>query len=166
MFATVALAPTAALIAGSALSRLYTWPELRRTRTELADARRLAEYDPLTGLPNRAGAHRRHRQEIAAGRPPAAVLLDLDGFKAVNDTWGHPAGDAHLAEIAERLAESCAPIGALASRLAGDEFLLLMPHSGEHTVLAHVRAILARLGMPLPLPTSSGATIAWRTSSW
>jgi diguanylate cyclase (GGDEF)-like protein len=149
----------AALIAGFLLGAVCAWPKLRRTRTELASARWLAEHDPLTGLPNRAGAQRRHQLRVAAGQAYAAVLLDLDGFKAVNDTWGHRTGDAHLSAVAQRLAAACTPTGGLAARLGGDEFLLLLPHTDPHTAFEHVTAILAQLGEPMTLPVEDTTTI-------
>jgi diguanylate cyclase (GGDEF)-like protein len=145
--------------AGFFLGCLAVWPHILRMRTEAAGARWLAEHDPLTGLPNRSGAQRHHRLQVAAGRAPVAVLLDLDEFKAVNDTWGHQAGDAQLVAVADRLTAACTPIGAFASRLAGDEFLLLLPHTDPHTAVEHVTAVLARLSAPMTLPAHDTTTI-------
>jgi diguanylate cyclase (GGDEF)-like protein len=153
--AAIAAAVVAGFLVGSGSIRT----KLRRMRAELADIRRLAERDPLTGLPNRSGVQRHHRQEVAAGRAHSAVLLDLDRFKAINDTWGHQAGDAHLISVAERLAAACLPIGAMASRLAGDEFLLLVPETNRDTLVKQVAAILAALAAPLRLPAEDAATI-------
>jgi diguanylate cyclase (GGDEF)-like protein len=158
MFA-LTVAAASALIAGFLLGAICAWPKLRGMRTELAATRWLAEHDPLTGLPNRACAQRHHELQVAAGNAHAAVLIDLDGFKAVNDTWGHQAGDAQLTAVAERLAAACTSIGALASRLAGDEFLLLLPHSDPHAVLEHVNTILARVSKPITLPVQDAITI-------
>jgi diguanylate cyclase (GGDEF)-like protein len=146
--------------AGLAVGHVRARRELSRTRAELADTRRLVERDPLTGLPNRVGAQRQHRRQTAAGRPAALVLLDLDDFTSVNDTWGHATGDALLAAVATRLLAACTPISAEASRLAGDEFLLLIPHpptdpAGDG-VLAHANAILAALSTPLDLHLDHG----------
>lgn len=153
--------------AGFAVSSISSRPALRRARADLAAARWLSEHDQLTGLPNRSGAQRLHQRQAGAGHPPAAVLLDLDDFKAVNDTWGHHVGDAHLAAVAERLAHCCAAIGASASRLAGDEFLLLVSHTEPHTVLAHANDVLDQLGRPLTLSTETGGriTISTRASA-
>jgi diguanylate cyclase (GGDEF)-like protein len=145
--------------AGFGLGCLVAWPHVRRMRTEVADARHLAVHDPLTGLPNRAGAQRHHRLQGAAGRAPVAVLLDRDDFKAVNDTWGHQAGDAQLCAVADRLTAGCRPTGAFAARLAGDEFLLLLPEAGPNVALRDVTAILTRLSAPLKLPVAGTTAI-------
>lgn len=147
-----AIAASGAGIAGFVLGSVSAWPRIRLLRTEVVRARHLAEHDPLTELPNRCGAQRHFRSQAAAGRACAAVLLDLDGFKAVNDNWGHHVGDAHLTAVADRLAAGCRQIGALAARLAGDEFLLLVPPADPDTVLRQVTALLARVEAPLVLP--------------
>ncbi|MFB9893577.1 putative bifunctional diguanylate cyclase/phosphodiesterase, partial [Planobispora takensis] len=96
-----------------------------------------ASHDPLTGLANRALLGQALHQALtppgggnaAAGWercPPALLLMDLDGFKDVNDTFGHPVGDALLIQVAQRLRALVLPEHTLA-RLGGDEFALLMP---------------------------------------
>ncbi|MEJ2686208.1 MAG: diguanylate cyclase [Gammaproteobacteria bacterium] len=91
-------------------------------------ARHLAEHDVLTGLANRAHFTHRLKEAIeAAGRggsEEALLLLDLDGFKAVNDSYGHPAGDELLQVIAQRLAGLVRPVDTVA-RLGGDEFCII-----------------------------------------
>ena len=92
---------------------------------------RLARTDPLTGLCNRAGGHAALGAAVQsvlglADRRVAAVYLDLDGFKRVNDQHGHRVGDEVLLRAAERL-ETAAPKGATVSRLGGDEFLVVLP---------------------------------------
>jgi diguanylate cyclase len=79
-----------------------------------------ARHDPLTGLWNRTGL-----MEAARGRDTAFALLflDLDGFKAVNDTYGHAAGDRLLKMVAERLSRTLGPAG-VAARIGGDEFVV------------------------------------------
>jgi diguanylate cyclase (GGDEF)-like protein len=148
-----------AALAGFLLGCTAVGPQLRRMRTEMDRTRFLAEHDPLTGLPNRRAAQRHFQLQVAAGRSSAAVLIDLDGFKAVNDTWGHQAGDAQLTAVADRLAAGCQPISAFAARLAGDEFLLLLPPADPETVLRQVTALLARLGAPLALPVDDTTAI-------
>jgi diguanylate cyclase (GGDEF)-like protein len=95
-------------------------------REELA---RMSRTDPLTGCLNRRGfedaANEAVRTAVAHGGSLAVVLVDLDGFKQVNDTGGHAAGDAVLRETAARLAAAARP-GDLVGRLGGDEFAVLL----------------------------------------
>lgn len=88
---------------------------------------RLALHDGLTGLPNRAHYLERVGQALRRPDPFALALLDLDGFKAVNDGAGHAAGDEVLQEIAERL-QGALESSAVVARLGGDEFGVLLPH--------------------------------------
>ncbi|MEV4351708.1 GGDEF domain-containing protein [Actinoplanes sp. NPDC049596] len=118
---------------------------VRRLRAELDDR---AFRDPLTGLPNRAAFHRH-----AAGQEQMALLwLDLDGFKAVNDTLGHAAGDALLAAVGARLAAELRP-GDLAARLGGDEFAVILSGADEHEAAAMGARLLDRLAEPVPYGT-------------
>src|SRR5207248_6804188 len=85
----------------------------------------LAHHDALTGLPNRGLFEERLTAALArAGRPTTVMLLDVDGFKTVNDSLGHVAGDALLVAIARRLASAVRP-GDTVARLGGDEFTVL-----------------------------------------
>ena len=90
-----------------------------------AALRNAAEHDELTGLPNRTHLKRIFDQLAKRGAKPFSIaLLDLDGFKKVNDTFGHPIGDAVLKETTRRLAKVIGPNDLLA-RLGGDEFVIL-----------------------------------------
>ncbi|NES16408.1 EAL domain-containing protein [Micromonospora sp. PPF5-17] len=91
----------------------------------VARLRRLAYSDQLTGLPNRLTFTRRLRRALRDGRPVAVLLLDLDGFKQVNDRFGHAAGDRLLTTIAERMHDTVGGDGMIA-RLGGDEFAVLV----------------------------------------
>lgn len=84
-----------------------------------------AEYDDLTGLANRSSLKRRIRQACESHEPLALLLLDLDGFKDVNDTLGHSAGDVVLKIVAQRLRESV-PDHHMVARLGGDEFVIVI----------------------------------------
>ncbi|WP_433129850.1 putative bifunctional diguanylate cyclase/phosphodiesterase [Micromonospora sp. CA-240977] len=87
--------------------------------------RRLAYGDQLTGLPNRLSFNRRLRLALRDGRPAAVLLLDLDGFKQVNDRFGHATGDTLLTGLAARMRAVVADDGIIA-RLGGDEFAVLV----------------------------------------
>ncbi len=91
----------------------------------LATARR----DPLTGLHTRAGWTARAERLIAKHPGALVLLVDLDDFKAINDTHGHAAGDAVLAATADRLATWCGRHG-IAARLGGDEFAAIVTNLG------------------------------------
>ena len=101
------------------------------TRSRNAEARiaYVTEFDSLTDLPNRAMLVRQLEAAREAAdktaEPFALLCIDLDNFKSINDTLGHPAGDAYLKAVAMRLRDSVGP-GAFLSRLGGDEFAILL----------------------------------------
>ncbi len=112
---------------------------------------RLAHQDSLTGLANRL-VLQTHLANLAASPESAALLMiDLDGFKFVNDTLGHSAGDGVLREVAKRLV-ACARAGTLCVRLGGDEFALLLPClSDRRDLLALAQQIIAVISEPVLL---------------
>ncbi len=120
--------------------------EQRRAEQRVAH---MALHDALTGLPNRVLFHRRLAEAMAAGTSLGLLCLDLDHFKLVNDTLGHPAGDALLREVAERL-RTCLDTSGLVARLGGDEFAILRP-SERGTLLGLADRIIAALGRPFAL---------------
>ena len=113
--------------------------DLTEKRRSQEHASRLARYDSLTGLANRfemsqnlekiLGAH------VVANRNCAILLLDLDRFKHVNDTLGHPAGDALLKQVAQRLERAVGKMGQV-GRLGGDEFKVIVPTKVPQSQLA------------------------------
>jgi diguanylate cyclase (GGDEF)-like protein/PAS domain S-box-containing protein len=117
-----------------------------------AEMERLAHHDALTGLPNRALFLLRLEATLRGRRSDdqgfAIALMDLDGFKAVNDTLGHAAGDAVLRQVAERLSGEIRATDTLA-RLGGDEFALLLPGvcRGEDAA-ALAERLIARVDEP------------------
>jgi diguanylate cyclase len=119
MVALAALAALAVLAVGlQVLSGI-------RLRSEVTELLRLAYSDELTGLANRRALLRALGKDVAVGGPAALILLDLDGFKMINDTHGHGAGDQVLCTVAGRLAGLIGSGGAV-FRLGGDEFAVLL----------------------------------------
>ncbi len=90
----------------------------------------LAHFDTLTGLPNRQSIRTMVEEAIASGNPATVLMLDLDGFKQVNDTLGHDAGDAMLKAAGGRL-QNCVGQKGIVGRLGGDEFAVLLPKIGN-----------------------------------
>ena len=131
----------------------------------------LAAHDPLTGLANRTLFADRLDRALARarreGRPGALLLLDLDGFKAINDAHGHAAGDHALVAVAERL-RGCVREVDTVVRLGGDEFSVVLDGvdaaAEARRVAKRIRAALAeplRLdgGAPLALSASIGVAV-------
>ena len=109
---------------------------------------RLAHFDHLTELPNRAVLKRRLSEVIAAKAPAALLFADLDGFKQVNDTLGHSAGDKLLQEVAARMLKAVRPTD-MVTRMGGDEFAILLPDAGDYlTASLRSDAIIAALSHP------------------
>ena len=131
--------------------------ELNRQRTHLAHQ---AFHDPLTGLANRALFADRLAAALAPDRPrPAMLLVDLDGFKAVNDTRGHAAGDELLIAVAVRL-RGCVRSTDTVARLGGDEFAILLPGAYSQTAAVGVaQVVLDRLRQPVEVGAGTPVTI-------
>lgn len=132
--------------------------ELREREAEhtalVADLRRqLAEalLDPVTGLPTRRGWEPQARDRLLGART-AVALLDLDGFKTVNDTHGHATGDRVLRVVADRLSHRLGP-GALLGRAGGDELVVVTFHPVPWELL------LADLSRPIPVPGGVSAEV-------
>jgi diguanylate cyclase len=113
----------------------------RRYRRELARVRRLARTDDLTGLANRRGLLAHLSKALGSGRPFVLALADLDGFKTVNDTYGHHTGDQVLRQVADRLTARVGRDG-LVARLGGDEFAVLALGNDGGRWAGQVRAAL------------------------
>jgi len=140
-----------------------------RTR-ELNDAyhrmEQLASLDALTGMPNRRAITERALNELARARrhgtPFALAVIDVDGFKGVNDTIGHTAGDAVLRQIAQRLAARVRASDD-AGRWGGEEFLVLLPGAAPAEALRageRLRAHVASAPIPLPDGSTRAVTIS------
>ncbi|AVS63368.1 GGDEF domain-containing protein [Paracidovorax avenae] len=146
----------AALVAEAVIFAAAMASRLRLLRmSEQALGRRTRELvevlgtDALTGAANRAGLARRAEAALEAGEPFTLMLLDLDGFKAVNDTHGHAAGDAVLVALVPRL-RALLRDGDLVARLGGDEFAVLLAGAPSHPALADkARAMARAVAVPL-----------------
>jgi diguanylate cyclase (GGDEF)-like protein len=162
---------------GSVTLVVLTLALFRDSRDELiAELRDLALRDPLTGLANRALLNERLEELLRRGPPETVgvLLLDLDGFKLVNDAWGHDEGDLLLVEIAHRLTEVARP-GDTVARLGGDEFVVLCPGLGDPAELdLCAERIRKRVALPYGqasdapydrITASVGAAVSERTST-
>ncbi len=120
-----------------------------------------AQHDPLTGLLNRQGL-RRWLETYSPETELSVVLIDLDHFKNVNDTWGHAAGDAVLVRLSRLLANQCAP-SSVAVRMGGEEFVWLWAQPASLQAAAsqteQLRLALASATEPPPTTLSAGVAI-------
>jgi diguanylate cyclase (GGDEF)-like protein len=123
---------------------------LRTLREQEEQLRASALHDHLTGLPNRAHFLQLLARAAAPGRRPdvAVLFVDLDGFKLINDTFGHAVGDQILVEVAERLRAELGGHGT-AGRFGGDEFLVLLDALGDdQTPMTMAQRLQSALGRP------------------
>lgn len=130
---------------------LWLWARNRRLAA-------MALVDPLTGLPNRRGLQRAWSR---LGGEKALLFIDLDGFKAINDEYGHAVGDALLRRVARRLADAAIAPGMLA-RWGGDEFAAVVPAGGAADAERALRAMTIRgydLVGPGPVDVRIGLSI-------
>ena len=144
---------------GQFLGFVGSGSDLTGRRRAEAEVARLAMSDPLTGLANRARMQRALDQALSrrSGQQHAVamLLLDLDRFKAVNDTLGHQTGDALLVQVAHRL-ERAVGASALVGRIGGDEFQVIMIDEDDRTRLAQVaRDMIAALSLPYMIKGAS-----------
>jgi diguanylate cyclase (GGDEF)-like protein len=119
--------------------RIFTLLDVTARHLTAECLQHLANHDPLTGLPNRGYLEGRFKEELARCRKDGVILgvaaLDLDGFKPVNDTYGHAVGDALLVQIAQRLSAALR-ISDVIARVGGDEFIGLFPDVGNRDSLS------------------------------
>jgi diguanylate cyclase (GGDEF)-like protein len=153
---------------GERLLRRLLEENVRLTRElrELRQLRRLAERDPLTGLPNRRLWQERLTEELSRSRrgkrsPGSLLIVDMNDLKGLNDRLGHAAGDAALRETA-RILRATLRASDVCCRTGGDEFMILLPDTdapGARLAMARLRAAVMRAGArrETPLSISVGA---------
>lgn len=163
--------PARLLMFTVAVASTYTIMRLLKRRLVAAEAhqREMAERDPLTGVANRrafdAALAAAVAPDGAGGGAAALLLIDFDDFKAVNDTHGHPVGDAVL----QTVAGACAPelrSGDRLARIGGDEFAVVAPGEGAAGAPRLAEALAAAIAAA-PMPPGVGrvaVTVAWATA--
>jgi diguanylate cyclase (GGDEF)-like protein len=129
----------------------------RHIRQQEAFIHHLAYYDSLTGLPNRLLFNELLHQSLAQAQRHSRILavlyLDLDRFKTVNDTLGHPVGDQLLQAVAQRLKECCRREQDTVARRGGDEFIILLSDlDSSQDAVRVARKIIDAFALPLALP--------------
>jgi diguanylate cyclase (GGDEF)-like protein len=181
-YAAVGLGYSLMLVAALEEERLFPWSGLvlggvgitavvvARQLVVQRESHRMAVTDALTGLANRAQVYETVTQALArntqTGRSTAVVLADMNGFKQINDTWGHQAGDQILVAFASALRRGV--LGSdLVARLGGDEFAIVLRDIGEighaesvlRRILAEIRQPVIVAGRSVPLRASFGVAL-------
>jgi diguanylate cyclase (GGDEF)-like protein/PAS domain S-box-containing protein len=133
--------------------------DVTATRQSQKDASRLAQYDSLTGLANRHRMDKRLGATLtayqSAKRCCAILMMDLDRFKAVNDTLGHPAGDELLKQVASRIQRIVTETGCEIGRLGGDEFQIMLPDIDDRGRLGEIaKTIITMVSQPYQIEGS------------
>jgi len=157
-----------------------TLRDITELMTTVLESRRLVEHDDLTGLKSRRAVIDRIEELLGSGRQAAVVFVDLDDFKAINDDFGHFAGDLMLAAVGNRL-ESLAPANVLVGRAGGDEFIAVTACSGDaaafgkSVVLASLapgglvpdtpHLVRASVGIAVSVPDDSSASLLARADA-
>jgi diguanylate cyclase (GGDEF)-like protein len=165
---TVAVLAATVIACMATLAVAHLGP-LRHVRRIEQDLYFRAEHDPLTGLLNREALRRRLAEARSradrSGSPMAVMFLDLDDFKAVNDTLGHAMGDALLREVGARI-EDCVRLGDTVARIGGDEFAFVFENTDADAasavavnLLRKVREPYHVLGRPHDVSCSIGVSV-------
>ncbi|HJW01885.1 MAG TPA: diguanylate cyclase, partial [Azospira sp.] len=141
------------------LNYVGVFSDISTIKHSQAELERLAHFDPLTELPNRTLFHDRLQHALERsqryGQDLAVLLLDLDGFKTVNDSLGHPMGDLLLCQAAQRF-KQCLRVEDTVARLGGDEFAIILNNLGQETdAVAVVKKLLQALQEPFDLEGTS-----------
>ena len=149
--------------AGQVTHYVGVFTDVTGSKTVEAQLEHLAHYDPLTDLPNRVLLQARLEQALTRAQRhdsiTAVMVIDLDGFKTVNDSLGHPAGDELLVCVAARL-QTRLRADDLLGRLGGDEFLVILEGCGAPADVATLaRDLLDTLAAPVPLTCGRDAYV-------
>ncbi|MDR2637269.1 MAG: EAL domain-containing protein [Zoogloeaceae bacterium] len=144
---------------GHIIRYIGVFTDITSFKEQQREIERLAHYDILTGLPNRALLTDRLRVAFAKARRDKGLLavayLDLDGFKEVNDVYGHKAGDQLLISVAQRLTAALREVDTVA-RMGGDEFVLVLCGGCSRSdYLNTLERLLAQLAAPFTLPEAT-----------
>jgi len=132
---------------GRAVRLLGVKQDITELKQAMEELRLTAEFDALTGLASRSAFDTRLEQVCAAGDPAALLLIDVDGFKAVNDSVGHAGGDDCIRKLANRLSGVCGRAD-LVARLGGDEFGVIVSAPLPHAARL-ARDIVLAFGRPI-----------------
>lgn len=141
---------------GGLLGAITSFRDITEAKSSEESIRKLAYYDPLTDLPNRMLFHDRLLQALQRANRNrhyiAILFLDLDGFKSVNDAFGHATGDLLLTETAQRL-KTCIRSEDTVARMGGDEFIIILNALSDHETAESAAAqvakkIIAKLNLP------------------
>jgi diguanylate cyclase (GGDEF)-like protein/PAS domain S-box-containing protein len=150
---------------GTVVRYIGIFSDISQLKAQEAQLRHLAHYDSLTGLPNRALLADRMKVALAhaerSGEKLAVCYLDLDGFKPINDAWGHATGDRLLEEVAGRLRDTVRG-GDTVARLGGDEFVLLLADTADEE---QCKISLSRILQSTARPVFIGGTALTITAS-
>ncbi len=144
--------------------------DLSDARTAADEIRQLAFYDPLTKLANRRLLLERLRETVLAsrrnGRWNALLFVDLDNFKKLNDTLGHPVGDLLLRQAGQRLV-SCISAGDTAARLGGDEFVVIIEalNGNEEEAASQAKSVAQKISASLNEPYALAGRVCTITAS-
>lgn len=143
---------------------MYVASLIRHLHAALARLRTMATHDPLTSLPNRQGFYETVDHTLALSKRNgscfAIIFVDLDGFKPVNDSLGHAAGDEMLRMVAQRLRDHVRKDDVVA-RIGGDEFVIVMPDVKQTAIRAVIDQVIHAIALPYTL---SGRSITLTTS--
>jgi diguanylate cyclase (GGDEF)-like protein/PAS domain S-box-containing protein len=150
---------------GAVTNYVGIFSDITKMKQTEAQLENLAHYDPLTQLPNRLLFRDRVNQALLRaerdGKLLVVMFVDLDGFKQVNDTLGHPKGDELLVAVSERICK-CVRRSDTVARLGGDEFTVIMPDVSE---LRHVMTVAQRITDSVSAPFSLGDSQVFTSAS-